>query len=583
LVVVSFAGALVPKSIFLCHSSKDKEFARRLATDLRARGLRVWIDEAEIKVGDSLIGKIEAGLDEADYLGAILSKTSVQSEWVLKELRVAMHREIDGRRVVVLPLLYQDCPLPAFLRDKLYIDFRDPINYQAGVIQIVNRAAADFKAAVDFPRLLGEIPFTRVWQQAIVTNIFSERFLSFCQDVLRAMKGGEKSWDPLVASSYFLFVTEVLQQKEVPQAAWSVLCRLVEDEEINEFLRYVTLDRMALAASSDFVHPREWGLPNVVQPTREETPEEDFFTLCLEIFFDPSKYNLLSTDRNSSVRIFAFLLANGKAPFRNQVIQRISSYMDESVPGQTGLLKAVSELPLDAPVSVVAAALGELRQKWADLESGSLESDRRKIELIFEALLNDRNSSVFDDLLAIFKRVPKRLGKEHHDFEIWMTISRVFTPDIRKIVRERVGEAALYRFLTDVLTDSDIDLEFSILALMSLVDEFGIEGLVLDDRIPTGVLEPRGEELHQYSVAEALCESIKLSAGHGDSSALFVMAALHHALDPVNRVRLIEVIDRCLPEAKKIITDFCNDRITAKKAEKELARLMHSGRKRARF
>jgi hypothetical protein len=43
-------------SIFLSHSSADKPFARRLAGDLRARGVRVWLDEAEIGIGDSLIG-----------------------------------------------------------------------------------------------------------------------------------------------------------------------------------------------------------------------------------------------------------------------------------------------------------------------------------------------------------------------------------------------------------------------------------------------------------------------------------------------------------------------------------------------
>ena len=42
-------------SIFLSHNSKDKHFVRKLANDLRRQGFYVWVDEAEIKLGDSLI------------------------------------------------------------------------------------------------------------------------------------------------------------------------------------------------------------------------------------------------------------------------------------------------------------------------------------------------------------------------------------------------------------------------------------------------------------------------------------------------------------------------------------------------
>lgn len=38
-------------SVFLSHSHRDKVFARKLANDLRISKIRVWIDEAEIKIG----------------------------------------------------------------------------------------------------------------------------------------------------------------------------------------------------------------------------------------------------------------------------------------------------------------------------------------------------------------------------------------------------------------------------------------------------------------------------------------------------------------------------------------------------
>jgi len=50
----------------------------------------VWYDKWEIKVGDSLIEKIQEGLDIHDYLAIILSPESVSSEWVKRELNSAV-------------------------------------------------------------------------------------------------------------------------------------------------------------------------------------------------------------------------------------------------------------------------------------------------------------------------------------------------------------------------------------------------------------------------------------------------------------------------------------------------------------
>jgi hypothetical protein len=111
--------------VFLSHSHSDKTFAYRLAAKLRRHGHIVWIDEAEILVGDSLVEKIREGLDKVDYILAILSKASVQSEWVKKELDIAINREIGAKRVIVIPILIEEVELPGFLMGKRYADFRE--------------------------------------------------------------------------------------------------------------------------------------------------------------------------------------------------------------------------------------------------------------------------------------------------------------------------------------------------------------------------------------------------------------------------------------------------------------------------
>lgn len=116
-------------TVFLSHSHADKPFARRLASDLRAAGHGVWIDEAEINIGDSLIEKIRDGLDQVDYVAAVLSTSSIDSPWVTRELDIASNREIDEKRVVVLPLLLEKVELPGFLKGKFYGDFTDISQY----------------------------------------------------------------------------------------------------------------------------------------------------------------------------------------------------------------------------------------------------------------------------------------------------------------------------------------------------------------------------------------------------------------------------------------------------------------------
>jgi hypothetical protein len=128
-------------SLFLCHSSSDKEFARKLAIGLAGNGLKVWIDEAEIQVGDSLLSKIESGILGAKYLVVLLSRASVQSRWCQEELRMALARQISGRDITVLPVLIEACEVPGFLQEKKYADLTNSGGLE-GVLSELSAAAS---------------------------------------------------------------------------------------------------------------------------------------------------------------------------------------------------------------------------------------------------------------------------------------------------------------------------------------------------------------------------------------------------------------------------------------------------------
>jgi len=111
-------------SVFISYSSKDKDFVDNLAIRLVKDRIKVWVDRWEINVGDSLIEKIQTALTESSFLIVVLSKDSVQSEWCKKELNSGLIREIEKKRVVILPVIISDCEVPIFLKEKKYADFR---------------------------------------------------------------------------------------------------------------------------------------------------------------------------------------------------------------------------------------------------------------------------------------------------------------------------------------------------------------------------------------------------------------------------------------------------------------------------
>lgn len=126
-------------TIFISYSHEDKLNVDLLAAHMVKRNASVWVDTWELNVGDSIIQRVQEAITESDALLVILSKASVESEWCKKELSAGMIRELDEKRVVVLPVLLEDCEIPLFLRDKMYADLRK--DYDDGLSAIMDAVA----------------------------------------------------------------------------------------------------------------------------------------------------------------------------------------------------------------------------------------------------------------------------------------------------------------------------------------------------------------------------------------------------------------------------------------------------------
>jgi hypothetical protein len=121
--------------VFISHSSADKPFVRRLVQELEKRRLNVWFDEQELKVGDSIVANVSAGLRDSHYLIVVLSRASVASRWVQEELNAALMEDLSGEGQAVLPVLLEDCDVPPLLRSRLYADFRT--DFAAGLKKLL--------------------------------------------------------------------------------------------------------------------------------------------------------------------------------------------------------------------------------------------------------------------------------------------------------------------------------------------------------------------------------------------------------------------------------------------------------------
>jgi hypothetical protein len=95
------------REVFLSHSSRDQAEARRLKSLLLAHGIRVWISSHHIRGAQQWQAEIGKALNRCGWLIVVLTRHSVKSMWVKREVRYALDlKRYDGR---IIPLLFQKC------------------------------------------------------------------------------------------------------------------------------------------------------------------------------------------------------------------------------------------------------------------------------------------------------------------------------------------------------------------------------------------------------------------------------------------------------------------------------------------
>ena len=95
-------------SCFISFSTRDDKFVRRLYSDLTQRGIRCWYAPVSLKIGENFRIHIDKAIRVHDKLVVVLSRNSVQSDWVEREVKTAFDRERQTKRTVLFPLRLDD-------------------------------------------------------------------------------------------------------------------------------------------------------------------------------------------------------------------------------------------------------------------------------------------------------------------------------------------------------------------------------------------------------------------------------------------------------------------------------------------
>jgi hypothetical protein len=119
--------------VFVSYSRKDRDFVRRLVSDLEAAGVSVFFDQT-IQPGESWAASLSKAIESARYLLVVLSPDYLESQWGQEEVKVGLLRESE-RKATVIPLMFRECQPPLFLVAKTYADFTK--SYEEGLRRLL--------------------------------------------------------------------------------------------------------------------------------------------------------------------------------------------------------------------------------------------------------------------------------------------------------------------------------------------------------------------------------------------------------------------------------------------------------------
>lgn len=98
---------MIPKEVFISHSSRNRLVASAFAKTLRNHTVPVWYSNTNIKTAQLWQDEIGKALKRCDWFIVLVSSSAIDSTWVKRELSYALcHSQYDNH---IIPVMIEDC------------------------------------------------------------------------------------------------------------------------------------------------------------------------------------------------------------------------------------------------------------------------------------------------------------------------------------------------------------------------------------------------------------------------------------------------------------------------------------------
>ena len=100
---------MIPKEVFLSHSSSNRTVVSAFAETLQNHGVPVWYSKTNIMTAQVWQDEIGKALRRCDWFIVLVSSAAIASTWVKRELSYALnHRQYDDH-IMPVPLCQDSC------------------------------------------------------------------------------------------------------------------------------------------------------------------------------------------------------------------------------------------------------------------------------------------------------------------------------------------------------------------------------------------------------------------------------------------------------------------------------------------
>jgi tetratricopeptide (TPR) repeat protein len=240
--------------VFLSYRSTDRDKAKALTARMEGTGYRVFYDQQELKPGDVLVGQLQAGLSRSRCGVILVSRGWVESPWCQEEGGYLAKRAIEDKSFRLIPVRLDDCELPFFLANRLWIDLQgveiDTLSWSVSTDQSVQRSPFATRLEELLWAISGKVPppaastARRLLEaEADATQEFLARIMAAAQTGPERVKRIWREWEQsrLADQAPALLAAETLIGQANPHGALQILEKVSEQQLRARQLRALAL------------------------------------------------------------------------------------------------------------------------------------------------------------------------------------------------------------------------------------------------------------------------------------------------------------------------------------------------------